>query len=111
MGIVNVPHRTFTVPDSAATGQDRPELAISYDLSTEAGCRAYARELVVRAVMATQMETRTKEAAIYSLERRYKLGSFIRKLWKDQPVVIRADRLVRLERAHSDAIRALKGRL
>jgi hypothetical protein len=61
--------------------------------------------------MATQVDAGTKGAATYVLSKRYKLGSFITKLLKGEPVVIRADRLVRLERAHADAIRALRGRL
>lgn len=95
----------------AARGFTAGELALGHDLSSPRGARAYADMLVERAVMATQMDAGTLEAAIHSLSRRYRLGSFIRKLWKGEACSLHLDKIVRLERAHDDALRALRNRL
>lgn len=100
-GLAN--YRTKTV---AARAHRADELALGYDLSTEPGARAYCRELARRTVMRLQAELLTKEAAIHATARRYRLGSFIRKLWKDEPCACTLDKVVRLERAHDAAMAA-----
>lgn len=86
------------------------ELALGHDLSSPKGARAYCEALVARTVMAAQADAGTKDAAIHSIARRYRLGSFVRKLWKGEACSLHLDKVIRLQRAHDDAVRSLRER-
>lgn len=108
MHTLSVPDGAVSAPIGSKRVPERPELALGYDLTTEEGVLRYARELARRTIMATQMDARTIDASIQSVSVRYRLKSFLRKLWKNERVVIRAYLLFRLERAHQEAMRSLE---
>lgn len=107
----SVPNGDISAPPRAIQEPEQGEIDFGRDTETEAGAYSYAQELAKRTVMATQMDCRTVDAAIYTISRRYRLGSFVRKLWKSEPAVPRYDRVRRLERAYKDAMRSVQERL
>lgn len=104
------PDRADMAQSRAKTAYDPVGLPVGFDDTTEKGALAYAQELARKTVMATQVDCRTVDAAIYSISRRYKLNSFVRKLWKGEPVVIRLHLIRRLERTYIDAMRTVRDR-
>ena len=109
MGISSGPERTNIGQDGPEPVLDHGKLKLGYSTKTEKGMYEYAHQLCARTVMALQVRYRTKEGAIDSITREYRLGSFITKLWKRQRVVIKAHKLECLESAHDRAIRELGG--
>jgi hypothetical protein len=114
MGVFAAPIRAEAAPIRAKADGFRAfaghELAIGHDLSSPKGARAYAEHLARETVMAAQADAGTKDAAIHGTARRYKLGSFLRKLWKGEPCALHLDKIIRLERAHADAVRSIRER-
>lgn len=110
MGILEAPTGAVSTLNSAGHVSKQGEFTFGFDTTTERGAYAYAQELAKRTVMATQVDCRTVDAAIYITSRRYKLGSFVKKLWKGEAAVPRYDKIKRLELAHHDAVRSMKER-
>lgn len=104
------PTRADPASVNATHAPQQGELEIKFNTETDRGAYAYAQEMAKQTIMAMQVDCRTVDAAIYVTARRYKLGSFLKKLWKDEPAVPRYDRIKRLERAHRDALRCLRER-
>lgn len=95
---------------ASSRGFGAGELALGHDLSSPRGARAYAEHLARQTVLAAQADAGTKEAAIHGTARRYRLGSFLRKLWKGEPCALHLDKMIRLQRAHDDAVRTVRER-
>ncbi len=109
MGIFAGPERTFIGQDGPEPVLTAEKLKLGYDRRTEQGMYEYARRLCVRTVMALQVRYKTKDGAIQSITREYRLGSFITKLWKGQNVVIKGHKLECLKSAHDRAVRDVQG--
>ena len=68
------------------------------ELTPEGSLRS-ARHKAVDLVMLELPEAGTKEAAIYSLARRYRLGPWLKRLWRGDRVTVHLYLYLRLERA------------
>jgi len=99
-----------TEPIQAKSAFPDDELPIGHNRRTPEGAYAYTRELARRTIMAVQLDAGTIDAAIYIISRRYKLGTYLRKLWKGEVAVPRLDKVLRLEDAHRDAMRSVRDR-
>lgn len=83
-------------------------LGLNEDVSTPEGAARRCRDLAERAVTNTRALTGTKEAAIYSLTRRYRFGSWLTKLVKGHKVTLHLHYYERLCRAVEESAREVE---
>lgn len=84
------------------------EFVLNQDLTSPDGAQVHCRELARRAVDLTVVRAKTKDAAIFSLSRRYRFGSWLGKLHRGQKVTLHLHLYERLCRAVEDAARELE---
>lgn len=79
------------------------QLALTQDLTSPDGALQACRDLAIRVVSLTEIATGTKAAAVASLTRRYRFGSWLVKLTKGHKVTVHLHLYERLVRAVDEA--------